>query len=350
MGGGEGQRKVCVTGASGFIGSQLVKQLLEEGYHVRGTVRDANNEAKTSWLKGLADGKSGTLELFSADLSAPGSYDVAVEGCELVCHVAATVRMATPKPQSVVDDALEGTKNVFSSILKHKTARRVVVTSSVAAIVDRFAQKDHVFTEADWNRDITLKDPYPMGKTLAEKYAWKTVEDLKRQDWSFELITINPGMVFGKAFRKEHARTSLAVVRQLMNGSLPAAPDLAFGIVHVADVVRAHILALEKEDAKGRYILCNGDTLSLLQIASVLRTKYPNHSLPSFTMPNFLTYFVAMFNTHLSIDVLWRYLGMVPKFDKSKSEKELGLQYRSSEDTLYETAESLIELGLLENK
>ncbi|CAI5500405.1 unnamed protein product [Closterium sp. Naga37s-1] len=103
--------------------SYLVKLLLDRGYNVRGTVRDATNEDKTSWIRDLAEGTPGKLELFSADLGKPGSFDEAVEGCEFVCHVASLVRLSVPNPQTVVDAALEGTKNVFSSILKHKTAK-----------------------------------------------------------------------------------------------------------------------------------------------------------------------------------------------------------------------------------
>ncbi|CAI5488714.1 unnamed protein product [Closterium sp. Naga37s-1] len=124
-----------------------------------------------------AEGSPGKLELFSANLNDPGSFDEAVEGCEFVCHVAAIARMRAPNPQTIIDAALEGTKNVFSSILKHKTARKVVLTSSVAAIMDYRNKKGQVLTEADWNQDLSLKDPYPMGKTLAEKYAWTTVGD-----------------------------------------------------------------------------------------------------------------------------------------------------------------------------
>ncbi|CAI5535528.1 unnamed protein product [Closterium sp. Naga37s-1] len=154
----------------GFIGSNLVKLLLDRGYHVRGTVRDATNEDKTSWIRDLAEGTPGKLELFSADLGKPGSFDEAVERCEFVCHVASLVRMSVPNPQSVVDAALEGTRNVFSSIVKHKTAKKVVVTSSVSAIIDYANNKDHVFTEEDWNQDLSLKDPYPMGDKATDEW------------------------------------------------------------------------------------------------------------------------------------------------------------------------------------
>ncbi|GJP46579.1 hypothetical protein CLOM_g5848 [Closterium sp. NIES-68] len=338
-------KKVCVTGASGFIGSNLVKLLLDRGYHVRGTVRDATDEAKTSWIRDLGEGTPGTLELFSADLNKPGSFDEAVEGCEFVCHVASVVRLSVPNPQSVVDAALEGTRNVFASILKHKTAKKVVVTSSVAAIIDYINNKDRLLTEDDWNRDLSLKDPYPMGKTLAERYAWKTVEDMKGQDWSFDLVTICPAMVFGKATRRAHVRTSLSVIKQLMDGWLFMAPDLHFGIVHVDDVVLAHALALEKDTAKGRYILCNGDTMSMLEMAAVIKKKYPNAKTPTYTMPNALTYVVSLMVPGTSIEVLKRNLSKIPRFDKSKSEKELGLQYHSSEDCILDTAASILTLG-----
>ncbi|CAI5488719.1 unnamed protein product [Closterium sp. Naga37s-1] len=141
---GRGQHPQGCAVDAGFIGSNLVKLLLDRGYHVRGTVRDATNEDKTSWIRDLAEGTPGKLELFSADLGKPGSFDEAVEGCEFVCHVASLVRMSVPNPQSVVDAALEGTRNVFSSILKHKTAKKVVVTSSVAAIIDYVNNKDHL--------------------------------------------------------------------------------------------------------------------------------------------------------------------------------------------------------------
>ncbi|CAI5468143.1 unnamed protein product [Closterium sp. Yama58-4] len=261
---GEG-KQVCVTGASGFIGSYVVKLLLDRGYNVKGTVRDASNEKKTSWIRDLAKGRPGKLELFSADLNTPGSFDEAVEGCEFVCHVAAVVSLKEPNPQKVVDAAVQGTENVFSSILKHKTAKRVVLTSSAAAIMDYSSNR--VLTEEDWNANWGLHDPYPMGKTLAERYAWKLVEDLKGRDWTFDLVTICPTMVFGRVMREEHARTSLNVIRQLLENRLFLAPSLYFSIVHINDVALAHVLALEKDAAKGRYILCNGDTLSMLEIA-----------------------------------------------------------------------------------
>ncbi|CAI7837769.1 unnamed protein product [Closterium sp. NIES-54] len=108
--------------APGFIGSYVVKMLVERGYHVRGTVRDLH-DPRTNWLRGLADGTPGTIQLFAADLTAPGSFDEAVEGCELVCHVAAMVTATNSDPQAIVATALDGTRNVFGSIMKHQCAK-----------------------------------------------------------------------------------------------------------------------------------------------------------------------------------------------------------------------------------
>ncbi|GJP46016.1 hypothetical protein CLOM_g5359 [Closterium sp. NIES-68] len=352
MGGDElpGQgKKVCVTGAAGFVGSYVVKLLLERGYHVRGTVRDLD-DPRTNWLRGLADGTPGTIQLFEADLLVPGSFDEAVEGCELVCHVAAHVNATGKDPHTMVAACLDGTRNVFESIMKHKCAKKVVLTSSVAAVADNMFPSDHIFSEADWNRQLSLRAPYSMGKTLAEKYAWRAVEDLKGVEWRFDLVTLCPSLVLGPALREEHVKGSLQSVKQLLDGTLFLAPDLHFGIVHVADVALAHVLALEKEGMKGRYILCNGDNLSLLQMADVLRSKYPNYRLPAMGMPDWMAMLVALVNPAVGVDFMRRNLGVVHRYSGSKAENDMGIIYQSSRVALIEAATSIVELGLLDRK
>ncbi|CAI5474549.1 unnamed protein product, partial [Closterium sp. Yama58-4] len=352
MGGDElpGQgKKVCVTGASGFVGSYVVKMLLERGYHVRGTVRNLD-DPRTNWLRGLADGTPGTIQLFAADLTAPGSFDEAVEGCELVCHVAALMATSKSDPQTIVAAALDGTRNVFASIMKHQCAKKVVLTSSVAAVSDNMFPSDHVFTEADWNRQLSLRAPYSMGKTLAEKYAWRVADELRGVEWRFDLVTLCPSLVLGPALREEHVKGSLQSVKQLLDGTLFLAPDLHFGIVHVADVALAHVLALEKDGMKGRYILCNGDTMSLLQMADVLRSKYPNYRVPSMGMPDWMAMLAAMVNPAVGMDFMRRNLGVVHRYSGSKAENDMGIIYQSSRVALIEAATSIVELGLLDRK
>ncbi|CAI6003540.1 unnamed protein product [Closterium sp. NIES-64] len=352
MGGDElpGQgKKVCVTGAAGFVGSYVVKMLLERGYHVRGTVRDLD-DPRTNWLRGLADGTPGTIQLFAADLTAPASFDEAVEGCELVCHVAAMVTATNSEPQKIVATALDGTRNVFGSIMKHQCAKKVVMTSSVGAVSDRMFPSDHIFTEADWNRQLSLREAYSMGKTLAEKYAWRVADELKGVEWRFDLVTLCPTLVLGPVLREEHVKGSPQVVKQLLDGTLFLAPDLHFGMVHVADVALAHVLALEKDGMKGRYILCNGDTMSLLQMADMLRSKYPNYRLPSMGMPDWMAMLAALVNPAVGIDFMRRNLGVVHRYSGSKAENDMGIIYQSSRVALIEAATSIVELGLLDRK
>eukprot|EP00906_Rhabdomonas_costata_P025656 RCo036650 len=145
---------VAVTGASGFIGSFIVKELLARGFQVRACVRNKDDPEKTEHLRALTREPlcTGTLSLYSADLTHPGSYDDAFRGADAVIHAAAVVeirRVADPMAQ-VVNPSVEGTRNVLSSVDKSTTVRRFVHTSSVVAIFNLDRPSGTVFTENDW--------------------------------------------------------------------------------------------------------------------------------------------------------------------------------------------------------
>ena len=337
---------VCVTGASGYIGSHTVEALLRAGYRVRGTVRDANASAKTAHLSKIADDCGGSLELVSADLTEPGAFDAAVADCPYVCHVASSVRLTADDPQKqIVDVALNGTKNVLASIDRAACARRVVVTSSIAAVVDEEKPLAHVFDEKDWNESATLKQsPYPLSKTLAERAAWKHVETLG-DDASYDLVTINPTLVLGPLLAEVHGRSSPALLKDLLSGKFPATPDFRFGVVDVREVAAAHVRALEVEDAAGRYIL-NNRNAALTEMAGMLRSAFPDRKTPKRTMPNFLMYGVALFDKRISFGFLKRSLSIVRRIDAHKSRDQLGIDYRSIESTVRDTGQSLVDLGL----
>lgn len=337
--------RVCVTGAAGYIGTHVVDQLLKAGYRVRGTVRDTSATDKNRHLHALAEACDGELELVSADLTEPGAFDDAVADCPYVCHVASSVRLTAPDPQKqIVDVAVDGTNNVLASIDRAGCARRVVVTSSIAAVVDEEKPTDHIFDEDDWNDSATLQEqPYPLSKTLAERAAWDHVKG--HGEAKYDLVTINPTLVLGPLLSKAHARSSPAILKDLLTGKFPAIPDFRFGIVDVRDVALAHVRALEREAAGGRHIL-NNHNAALTEIAGLLRSRFPDRKTPKLKMPNALMYGIALFDKRLTWGFLRRSLSIVRRIDSNKSKRDLGIDYRPIETTVHDTGQSFIGLNL----
>ena len=188
------QAPVLVTGAAGFLASHLVAQLLARGYRARGTVRSLKKEKDLAPLRALP-GAAERLELVEADLLAEGAFDAAAQGCEIVMHTASPYVLDAKDPQKdLVEPAVKGTESVLSACKKAGTVRRVVLTSSMAAITDE-PESDRVLTEEDWNTRSSLdRNPYYYSKTLAERAAWEYVE---REAHDFDLVVVNPFLVIG---------------------------------------------------------------------------------------------------------------------------------------------------------
>ena len=336
---------VCVTGASGYVGTHVVRELLERGYEVRGAVRDDADAKKTAHLRALP-GADERLELASADLMEEGSFDEVVKGCPLVCHAAAAVRMTAKNPQrDIVDPAVEGTRLVLESVARMGDARRVVLTSSVAAIEDDSRPQGHRFTEDQWNESATVKtSPYPLAKTKSERAAWEFVETLEGER-RFELISICPSFVFGPVLAEVHVRSSPTLVRDLLVRTFPACPQIKINVVDVREVAAAHVEALERPEASGRYIL-NKEALWLQQMGQILAPQFPDHPVPTGKLPNFILYAAGLFDQRLSWSFLRRTLGREVTFDGERVTRELGVEYRPMEQTLVDTCRSLIDLGV----
>ena len=334
----------CVTGASGFIGSHVVAELLERGYRVRGTVRDHTDEAKTAHLLALAEGRSGSLELVTANLLDAEPWDDAVAGCDYVFHVASAVFLAAKNPQvDIVDPAVKGTEYVFAAIARAGTVKGVGLTSSIAAISSTEPKPDHTFTEEDWVEDATLEsNPYGLAKKLAEKSAWRAREALPL-DTRYDMVVVNPVLVLGPAYARVHLRSSLSVIRDLMRGSFKGAPKLGFGVVDVRDVVEALVGGV-LDGQNGRFILHN-KFMYMREIAMIIREAYPDRKVPTRRLPNFLMYAAAMFDKRLSWAFLKRNLGRETKIDNSKVQRDLGIQFRSAKDSIIDTCKSFDDHG-----
>lgn len=335
-------KPICVTGASGFIASYLIRELLDCGYNVRGTVRGLTEGNKYEYLTSLL-GATERLELMQAELLTEGSYDEAVAGCEYVMHTASPYVLDVKEPQhDLVDPALKGTLNVMQACVKAGSVKRVVLTSSVAAVFDE-PITGHVYTEKDWNETSSLKrNPYFYSKTLAERSAWDFVEKEKP---SFELVVVNPGAVIGPSLVPA-LNTSNQILCDILTGTYPMIISLSWGFVDVRDVAHAHVLAMENEKAKGRY-LCISETLSMSEVVSILREAgYSNYKLPKMKMTgkagDALVKILVIIQPKGIRTFIRTHVGRGVEYDNSKIRQELGMTFRLVKESISEAVEDLL--------
>ncbi|KAJ0837603.1 putative cinnamyl-alcohol dehydrogenase [Helianthus annuus] len=269
---GEG-KVVCVTGASGYIASWVVKLLLDRGYTVHATVRSLDDPKKTQHLLAL-DGAKERLSLFEANLTAEGSFDSAVSGCVCVFHTASPVLLSVDDPQAqLIDPAVKGTLNVLKSAAKVPSLKRVVLTSSMAAVMVRSGHPEHGFVmDETWFSDPSLCEQkelwYHLSKTLAEDAAVKFAKDN-----GLDLVAINPGFVIGPILQPTLNLTSEGIMGMIKNGK-EVFSDGIYRLVDVRDVAMAHILAFENPEANGRYCMV-GKVVRSLEIMKIVDKLYP---------------------------------------------------------------------------
>ena len=340
--------QTCVTGASGFVGAQIVATLLERGHHVRATVRSVNPD-KYDFLMALP-GAQERLELVRGQLLEAGSYDEAVQGCRWVFHCASPYSMTVSDPQrDLVDPAVEGTRNVLASCKKTDSVERVVVTSSMAAVTDE-PQPGHVYTEDDWNtRSSLTRNPYYFSKVQAEKEAWRFE---KEESPGFSLVVINPFVVIGPSLVPS-LNSSNQILRDLVTGGYPAIVDLTWGMVDVRDVAEAHVRAAERPEAEGRFV-CAAETRHMKDVVAQLRqlgygekTKLPRLDLSS-PVGTKVTGLLALFQPAGVRGYLRTHLGRSVAFDNAKICEQLGMSFRPLAETIEEAMQSLVQWGHLE--
>ncbi len=341
-------RPICVTGASGFIASHIVKDLLAHGYRVRGTVRDASRRDKYDYLHALP-GAAERLELVSADLLAPESFAAAVAGCEYVLHTASPYVLDVKDPQrDLVEPAVNGTRAVLAACKNAGDVKRVVVTSSMAAVTDE-PDSERVLTEADWNECSSLtRNPYYYSKTLAEREAWRFQQD---EAPAFDLVVINPFLVIGPSLTPS-LNTSNQLFVDMLTGKYPGIMNITWGMVDVRDVARAHRLAFERESASGRY-LCANTTISMRALADLLREQgYGSYSLPKLGMDcsagDLMVRLSSYFYPKGTGSYLRTHVGRTPRFDHGKIRRELDLEFTPLADSIRDTVDDLQRWGHLQ--
>ena len=337
---------VTVTGATGFIASHLVQQLLERGHHVRGTVRNLQRREATAHLRALPGAER--LELVEADLRDPGGFDVAVRGATCVMHTASPYMLTVKDPQrDLVEPAVAGTRHVLRACAAEPGITRVVVTSSVAAVTDA-PDPSRAVTEADWNTSSTLtRNPYFLSKTLAERAAWAFMDHASP---AFDLVVVNPFFVIGPSLSPALNESNKVLV-DMLTGRFPAIVDLTWGFVDVRDVAHAHVRAMEVPGAAGRY-LCVAEALTVRQLVACMReTGYGTYRLPRLGLDTpvgtQIARLVSLFQPSGQGSYLRTHLGRGFRFDNSKIRRELGMQFRDVRASILETLEDLKRWGHL---
>lgn len=348
-------KPVLVTGANGYVASWLVKNLLEDGLTVHAAVRNPNDKNKVGHLIQLAENATGTLKFFKADLLTPDAYFEAMQGCELVYHTASPFTTDVKDPQKeLIDPAVKGTANVLNSANKTASVKRVVLTSSCAAIytdaTDCQKAPNGILTEEIWNTTASLEhQPYSYSKTLAEKKAW----DIANSQSQWDLVTINMSLVMGPALNPHYATSeSMNFLKQLGDGTLKmGAPKMGFGVVDVRDVANAHMLAGFTPEAQGRYITSAHNT-NLLAMGMILLPKYGDtYPIPRKAMPKWLLLLVGPFiNKAMTRKFIRNNTNVEWKADNSKIKNELGVQFRPMREMMEDSFQVLIDTGVLARK
>lgn len=272
--------KVCVTGASGFIGSWLVMRLLERGYVVRATVRDPGNAKKVKHLLDLPQAKT-NLTLWKADLADEGSFDEAISGCSGVFHVATPMDFESKDPENeVIKPTISGVLDIIKSCAKAGTVKRLVFTSSAGTVNVQEHQRPQ-YDETCWSDLDFIYDKkmtgwmYFVSKTLAEKAAWEAAKEN-----NIEFISIIPTLVVGP-FIMPSMPPSLITALSPITGNEAHYSIIKQGqFVHLDDLCESHIFLYEHPEAKGRYI-CSSDDATIYDIVKLIREKYPQYNVPT---------------------------------------------------------------------
>jgi nucleoside-diphosphate-sugar epimerase len=343
-------KPVLVTGGSGYLASWIIKLLLEEGIDVHATVRDPASIQKVEHLKALAKASNGQLKLFKADLMDEGSFDEPMQDCELVIHTASPFFITGIKhpEEELIRPAKAGTQNVLESAKRNRTVKRIVLTSSVAAIygdnADINLTEGGLFTENEWNITSSSEhQPYAYSKTIAEKEAWAIA---KGQD-QWDLLTINPGWILGPSVSKRTDSTSIGTMIEFGNGTYKqGVPKLWNAIVDVRDVATAHVKAGFTPEASGRHIIVSKEA-TLLDIATILRNHFGDeYPFPRREAPKLLFWLIAPIYGYTR-KYVQKNIGFRITFDNAYSKEDLNMSYIPIEQTIKEHFQQILDDGLL---
>ncbi|KAJ3214204.1 methylglyoxal reductase (NADPH-dependent) gre2 [Dinochytrium kinnereticum] len=326
---------VLVTGVTGYLGAHVARECLENGYIVRGTLRSIQ---KGDHLKKIFAAHGDRFQIVEVpDIAVDHAFDEAVKGADYVIHTASPFHYnVTDVYKDLIDPAVKGTTGILHSIVKYApTVKRVVITSSMAAIRSANPVNPAGLSEEDWN-ELSLAElkrlgnalspmmAYPASKTLAEKSAW---EFMKASPRSFDLCVNNPPFIFGPPIHEvakyEDLNTSVKIISDYLIGATPVR-NVALGFVDVRDVATAHVRSLVSEKASGKRILVSAGTCSHYEIVDVLSKRFPDRPVIKYSAE-------AAAEAPKAVREL-----------NERSKEVLGMTYIGLEKTLVETVEEVL--------
>jgi nucleoside-diphosphate-sugar epimerase len=239
----------------------------------------------------------------------------------------------------VIDVAVKGTQNVLDSVARTPSVKRIVMTSSIAAVMS-YDQQDRTYTEDDWctSDDIGL-DPYGMGKTQSERLLWQFVDEHADR---VQAVAINPSVVIGPPLAKHHIRSSLSFIRDLVGWSYPACAPMRLHLVDVGDVSKGHVRALTSNEAVGQRIIFSDRQKSILEISKVLSRQYKT---PMRELPRLILYIAAYLDKRFSLRLARASANLHYEFGSNRPMELLGIDLRNTEESILEAAETMVEKG-----
>jgi dihydroflavonol-4-reductase len=336
---------VLVTGGSGYIAGYCIARLIADGWRVRTTVRNlARADDVRATIGAIAPGAA-AIEFAAADLNADAGWAEAVAGADYVLHVASPVPAVDPKSDDeLVRPARDGALRVLNAS-RDAGVKRVVMTSSIFAIIYGRGEREAPFTEADWTDETNLEDtsPYDRAKTIAERAAWAW---LKAEGGALELTTVNPAVVLGPVLGADFS-TSLEIVKKLLDGSAPALPRFGFSLVDVGDIAALQALAMTSPAAVGERFIGSGDFYWMKDIAKILRDGLGDKArkVPTLVAPDFVVRGVAVFDPVVRARLYE--LGKRRVVSSEKARRVLGWTTRPAAETIIDAAKSLQALGFV---
>lgn len=336
--------KVLVTGASGFIALHTVLRLLQLGYDVRGTTRtEAQAKSMRTNLSKHVD--TNKLELICTDLLKDDGWQEAVNGCEFVLHLASPFPSEEPKYEDdLILPAREGTLRVLRAA--HAAGvKRVVVVSSIAAVMGGHEGENRAFDESDWTDIHKCNITYSKSKTLAERAAWDFIHSDENGN-KMEMVSVNPGNVLGPVL-DNHYHTSIEWLRTLMRREVPGVSRTRLDLVDVRDVAEMTVQAMTPPQAAGKRFLAVAASVPLPEFAGILHHNFASrgYQVPTAVLPNIMVRLIALFMPKLrnvANQLNWNY-----SISTEQARTLLGWQPRPYEKTIVEMGESLIEHGLV---